>query len=485
MDAMNAKRLLGATLAAALALCAGPAGAASLGIELWTDRGSDAVYEPGDQLQVSARASEDTYLLVYEIDAEGAVNLLYPYRGSTGLIEGQKTYVLPPENSDVELVVQPSTGQCFIVAIASRDAFLDMPWYLRPYDMQADEMGYEGKPDEEEGITSDGKIVGDPYVAMERIRRRVLAHPDDASAFSTAYTTYYVHQEVKYPRYLCYDCHRPDHWAWWDGFDPYYATCSVFTFRVNWGWTWGPGYWFGTVPYYYYAYRPDCPPRYYGSGGCFSSWDGWRRWCSTWGGPLVRHKSSPPLGYVPPNRYRDSGSAPPPGLMSSNHLGSRGMFRSAMPIGRSLASRSEGQGGRGGIVRNGGVSRPAPVEGPGRQYLPRSGGATRNGDSPRVLRPNPAYRPREESRPWIIRPGQEAPSRQPRQERPTGDRPRYEAPQGRSDPPRSEGSGSGQPRYERPQGNGGGGGRARSEPSSGGGVRQGGGGRGAFGGRGR
>src|SRR4030095_7960630 len=177
---------------AALTLGAGPA-AAALGVELWTDKGSDAVYEPGDLLEVNVRSTDDSYLIVYEIDAEGAVNLLYPYRGSTGLVEGKRTYVLPPENSQVDLVVQESLGQCFLVAIASNDPFLDLPWYLRPYDAQADEMGYEGQPNEEENNTSEGQVVGDPYVAMERIRRRGLAHPDDAASFGTAYTTYYVH----------------------------------------------------------------------------------------------------------------------------------------------------------------------------------------------------------------------------------------------------------------------------------------------------
>ena len=40
------------------------------------------------------------------------------------------------------------------------------------------------------------------------IRRRVLADPQDPDAFGTSYATYYVHNEVRYPRYLCYDCHR-------------------------------------------------------------------------------------------------------------------------------------------------------------------------------------------------------------------------------------------------------------------------------------
>ena len=102
--------------------------------------------------------------------------------------------------------------------------------------------------------------MGDPYVAMERIRRIVLGRADDEDLFTSSYTAYYVGHEVRYPRYICNDCHRPGRYNWWTGFDPYYTTCSVFDFRVNWSWGWGPRYWNGSVPYFVYVYRDDCPP---------------------------------------------------------------------------------------------------------------------------------------------------------------------------------------------------------------------------------
>src|SRR5207237_4509879 len=182
------------------------------------------------------------------IDAEGNVRLIAPEWGARGFVPGGETFQVPSPHSDMELVVQGPVGQGFLVAIASREPFQAMPWYLRPYNAQAEEIGYQGRPDDEndeDGVTAEGKIVGDPFVAMERIRRRVLAEPEDEESFATAYTSYYVHQAVRYPRYICYDCHRPNQWAWWDGFDPYYATCSVMDFRVNWSWAWGPAYWYG------------------------------------------------------------------------------------------------------------------------------------------------------------------------------------------------------------------------------------------------
>ena len=227
------------------------ASAAALGVEVWTDRGDDGIYEPGQAIQVKVRASEDSYLLVYGIDTEGDVSVLFPTRPGRSFVQGRSTYRIPPEDSRYDLVVDDKIGQGFLVAIASRQPFRALPWYLRPLDARGEDLGYTNydENDANDGVTEEGRIVGDPYVAMERIRRQVLEATANEDDFTSAYTSYYVHQPVRYPRYVCYDCHRPGQWAWWDGFDPYYTTCSVVDFRVNWSWAWGPTCWTGFVPY--------------------------------------------------------------------------------------------------------------------------------------------------------------------------------------------------------------------------------------------
>ena len=470
---MNGRRWVGLAALVALTLAPWPARAGGLGVEVWTDRGDDAVYQPGDRMEIQARTSDDAYLLVYEIDAEGYVRLLYPYRGSNGFAEGRRTYRVPPEQANVDLVVQDLVGQCYLVAIASQDRFRDLPWYLRPYDEQAEQVGYEGMRDDEEGITAEGRIVGDPFVAMERIRRRVLADPGDENTFGSSYATYYVHNQVRYPRYLCYDCHRPGRWAWWPGFDPYYTSCSVFDFRVNWSWGWGPGYWFGYVPYYYYVARYDCPPRYrsfYQDRSCFSAWDGWNRWNSLWGGRLVRYKSPPPPGYVPPTKFRDGGvvwkdgRTVPPGFIVTDVRKGRNGLREPLPIGRNYQSHGGDPGSRGdGPIerRLNGGGRPAVERMPARE-VPRGsepGDRGRGSDFrerlgrpvPRVEAPPRDDRPRVEPVPDGVRPrrdlspGWQRPRDLPREER----APRYEPP--RVESPRYERPRMESPRYERPR----------------------------------
>ena len=405
------KRSILALAALALLASSGTALARGLGVEVWTDRGNEAVYQPGDDMKVRARTSDDAYLLVYEIDTEGYIRVLYPFRGRSEMIEADRTVDVPDPDDDVQLVVQQSVGQSYIVALASYDPFRPLPWYLRPYSAQGEALGYVGDNDDEEGITPEGRIVGDPFVAMERIRRRLLSDPDDDDSFGTSYTSYYVHTEVKYPRYLCYDCHRPNRWAWWDGFDPYYTDCSVFSFRVNWSWYWGPSYWFGHVPYFVYVYRPDCPPRYtryFESGVWYSAWDGWNRWCEMWGdGGLRRYKTAPPANYIAPQKWKtDAMRLPaerrtPPGFLAGgiNNRTRDGAGR--LPIGRSRPSREEIRSGDNGRTR---WTQDGRIRQPDGRRVPD---AREQGDrTGRVQRPErergdrgatPGYRPREES----------------------------------------------------------------------------------------
>ena len=431
------KRTAIAACLALLALAPVSAFARGPGVEVWTDRGNDAVYEPGDRMQIKVRASDDAYMLVYEIDSEGYVRVLFPYRGANAMVEGRRTYRVPSEDADVDLVVENPVGQGYVVALASVEGFREMPWYLRPYDPSAEANGYVGAPEEEEGITAEGRIVGDPFVAMERIRRRVLENAEDRESFATDYTTYYVHQQVRYPRYICYDCHRPNRYAFWDGFDPYYTHCSAFDFRVNWSWCWGPSYWFGRVPYFVYVYRDDCPPRYrngYGTGVWYSSWDGWRRWNDLWGqGGLRRYKSPPPTAYVPPSKYRVAdrlgpGLPTPPGFMTRD--GSRGVgarVRPALPL---------GHGGRDDVgTREGGGMRTPNGEGP--RERPAERPADRGGWNRPAPGRSPAVRePRGEDR----RDRDPAPRPQRGDERPAPsyNPPREPAPRGEAHPPREE-----------------------------------------------
>jgi hypothetical protein len=409
---MSPRHCIAVALLAQLAGAALPAlaDARGLSVEVWTGRGRDAVYRPGESLELEARVSDDAHLLVYEIDSEGYLHLLHPEPGRSGFVAGGETHVLPESDSESEWVVQEPVGQGYVVAIASVEPFRDLPWYLRPHDRNADHVGYHDREaDDEEGVTAEGRIVGDPFVAMEKVRRRVVDEDDDPESFATAYTAYYVHQEVRYPRYLCYDCHRPGRWSWWDGFDPYYASCSVFDVRVNWHWAWGPSYWFGRVPYFVYVYRPTCPPDHrhaYDRGDHYSSWDGWRRWNGLWGSKTIRYKTDPPSAYVPPSddgarhpraggpgRHERGERRTPPGLVDPP--GSEPQVTARAPRG---GDGDAGRSGRTGLARRGDRSTEPMDRDVVRAGRPRDDRTTGRGRDRReddAVRQPRAERPRE------------------------------------------------------------------------------------------
>lgn len=438
-----------AAVVAAMLLSAGAAVARPLSVEVWTDRGDDAVYSPGEQMLVKARTNDDAYLLVYEIDAEGNITVLFPFRRGAGMVEGRNTLRLPPEGSRYELAVEGTTGQGFLVAIASREPFRDLPWYLRPFDPQAESIGYADRHDEVEGFDDDGRVLGDPYVAIERIRRAVLGEPDDVDGFATSYASYYVGHPVRYPRYLCYDCHRPNRWSWWDGFDPYYTTCSVIDFRVNWNWCWGPCLWSAHTPYYYYTVRHDCPPHYrrwYDRRDRWSSWDGRRRWDDLWGGPLTRHKSAPPPGYVPPTaKGDDQPRTKPPGFITTTWKGAGG--REYLPVGRNRPSTGdENRTKETQTWRTPAGSMPPKSGGPPDVDQGKTGG--RSGE--RVgTKDRPRFEPPRQTSPKLQPPADSPRRETPKVDPPRRDQPRQEQPRRESpkyDPPRQE-----QPRREAPK----------------------------------
>jgi hypothetical protein len=390
-----------------LAACAlaGPAASADLAVELWTDRGNGAVYEHAEPIELSARTSDDAHLLVYEIDTQGYVRMIYPTAGHAGFVQGRATLALPEHDADYELAVQGPEGIGYIVAVASRRPFRDLPWYLRPYDFDADPEDMIGAPDEEQGITREGQVVGDPFVAMERIRRAVMDPELSEADIASAYTSYHVGHRFRYPRYLCNDCHRPDYWAWWPTFDPYYATCSVFSFRVNYHWWWGWPCWTGYVPYYVYVVRSDCPPYYSGWANVrYSSWDGWARWNSLWGDRVARYKPATPVSYVPPVKRKDGGYVLPPGERRPpafrDPSGRTPNTIGGVPVGRMRGPTGEGGGDPAqGVRRKQGAER-MPVrlpEGSGqvgrtREWTWREPGSGSRGGTRPSLRP-PRSRP--------------------------------------------------------------------------------------------
>ena len=238
-----------------------------LDIDVWTNKEEGGVYRQGEGMRVFFRPSADAYVLIYNIDTEGYIHLVYPYDpDDPDRVEGGRTYQVPSRNDPYDLVADGPAGIEYLVAIASPFPFRDLPWYLTG--------GYEGRQtDDEYGDDDDngdsGVIVGDPYIGMDRVVRRVVPRGREDEV-ATADTYFYIERHVDYPRYVCADCHSYGGW-----FDPYGDVCSVVDIRIDAGWAHFRPLRYRTLrPRYFYMVRSTAPTRYRAWKDRWSSVDG-------------------------------------------------------------------------------------------------------------------------------------------------------------------------------------------------------------------
>ena len=238
-----------------------------LGADVWINKDEGGIYRPGESMRVYFRASTDCYMLVYNIDTDGYIHLIYPYApGDPPSVQGGRTYMIPSRSDPYDLVADGPPGIEYVVAVGSPYPFENLPWYLSAdhADGGRPEGDYEGEED-----TESGRIVGDPYVGIDRILRRI-APPGREDLLATDDTYFYIERRVEYPRYVCADCHYHPYY-----FDPYTTACSVFDVRIDATWAHYTPIRVGTVrPRYIYRVRPQAPTRYRQWKQQWSSLDG-------------------------------------------------------------------------------------------------------------------------------------------------------------------------------------------------------------------
>jgi hypothetical protein len=249
-----------------------PAASGRLNVDVWINKEEGGVYRSGEKMQVFFRASEDAYVLIYNIDTEGYVHLIYPFRPRDPLrVRGGETNRVPARHDPYDLVAEGPEGVEYVVALASPLPFEDLPWYLAPGLSEEPR-----QPSADGDDLEDGVIVGDPYVGMERIYRRLVPEGREDQVAS-ADTYFYIERRVEYPRYVCADCHHRTYW-----FDPYIDHCSVIEIRIDATWArYAPLRVRSARPRYYYNVRSGAPTRY-------RAWK--ERWSSLDGPPTLRSK---------------------------------------------------------------------------------------------------------------------------------------------------------------------------------------------------
>ena len=197
-------------------------------IELWTNRGDAAVYTRGERVRLYFRLDQDAYVTIFRVDTDGRVRVLFPRdpwednfaRGGRELeVDGNAL-------SREGFTIDDYPGVGYLFAVASADPFV--------YDQIESGEHWDYR------VIADGRVRGDPYVAMTDLAQRIV--PQGYVDWDYDVISYNVGQHYDYPRFLCYDCHTYVSYPYWD---PYFNSCVRFRMFVY------------DDPWYY-------PYRYYG-----------------------------------------------------------------------------------------------------------------------------------------------------------------------------------------------------------------------------
>jgi len=170
--------------------------------------GKGSVFRPGRDVRLSFQTNEDAFVVLYNIDSEGYVHLLFPEDGNPRLVRGRKVYFLPDSETGIHWEAGEKTGVEYFHAVAVKDR----EW------IKDEELLFLAQ-NERLSREKQFHIDMDPFIAFNMIDEEILIDAENHLP-ATDYTYFYINRRVEYPRYLCSRCHGPGKIS-----DPYAMEC--------------------------------------------------------------------------------------------------------------------------------------------------------------------------------------------------------------------------------------------------------------------
>ena len=101
-------------------------------IDVSIDKGDDATYYDNESIFISFRTNDDAYVIIYNIDTQGNINLIYPESNEkNAIVAAYKMIQIPEEDDDFSYrVTTGPSGEEFICAGASTER-MRIPVILR------------------------------------------------------------------------------------------------------------------------------------------------------------------------------------------------------------------------------------------------------------------------------------------------------------------------------------------------------------------
>ncbi len=193
-----------------------------LQIDVWVNKSEGATYYYGEDLAIYLRANNDCYVVLYDIDPEGNVSLLYPadYESSC-FVSGGEVVRIPDVYDDYHLEISGPNGQEHIYAVATYNR-IEAPDFIRyeyfeygNWDSYYDDFIHSVNGEREKFATE--------------LNRRIAK-----SEYTSAHTMFFIDDGYRHHKWY-------RHWS----YDPYYVGsiwvgsgypgCEVWIDGVYWG----------------------------------------------------------------------------------------------------------------------------------------------------------------------------------------------------------------------------------------------------------
>ncbi len=175
-------------------------------VSVWTDR--ENPYRHGQRARIYFRTDEPGYVTVLRVDTDGRLRTLFPIQPwGRAKVRGGQTHELSDTRNGRGFTIDDDPGIGYLFALSS-----PLPFQYEDI-TRGDYWDFR--------VIDDGRIQGDPYVALTDLATRIAPRGD----YQYDITPYYVERHYQYPRFVCYDCHS---YASYDEWDPYSTSCARF-----------------------------------------------------------------------------------------------------------------------------------------------------------------------------------------------------------------------------------------------------------------
>jgi len=170
-----------------------------LSVDVWVNKGEGSTYYYGEDVAIYFRANDDCYVVVYDIDPEGNVSLIYPSNyDSDTFVRGGDIYRIPDTYDDYRLEISGPSGSEYIYAVASYNP-IQAPGFIRYEFFEYDDWDYYY----DDFIHS---VRGERAVFAADLSSRIAGGPHISVS-----TMFYINADYRHHRWY-------RHWQ----YDPYY-----------------------------------------------------------------------------------------------------------------------------------------------------------------------------------------------------------------------------------------------------------------------